>query len=598
MKPLQHLNKYFYKYRGRIVLGILFVALSNIFGIIQPILIKSTLDDVTTNISSFSSQKSEAEQFTLSAIVSHKVMLFCALVVVAALIRGLFLFLMRQTIIVISRYIEYDLKNEIFEHYQKLSASFYAVNNTGDLMNRISEDVSRVRMYVGPALMYLVNMFVMFSFTIAAMLYSDKVLTAIVLAPLPILIFIAYKVHSVINEKSERVQAKLSDISTFIQESFSGIRILKAFAREDQFGENFAVQSEEYRKESLALARINAFFFPSLILLIGLSLILCIYFGGLRVIDHKITIGTIVEFVMYINMLTFPVASLGWVISLVQRASASQQRINEFLFTLPEITSTNADEEVIKGGIEFKNVSCTYKHSGTKALQNISFHVTAGKSVAFIGKTGCGKTTIANLLVRIMDVTEGEILIDGKPIKNHNLNALREQIGYVPQEVFLFSDTISNNISFGLKNENQNQLTDKIENAAKAADIYDNIMGFENEFETMLGERGINLSGGQKQRISIARALIKEPKILIFDDVLSAVDTKTEDQILNNLKLLMKNRTTVIISHRVSSVKNADLIIVLDNGAIIEQGNHDELINNSGFYSELYEKQLIEEESI
>lgn len=598
MKPLQHLNKYFFKYRGRIVLGILFVALSNIFGIIQPILIKSTLDDVTTTISSYNSQKSEAEKFALSSLVSNKVMLFCALVVLAALIRGLFLFLMRQTIIVISRYIEYDLKNEIFEHYQKLSASFYAVNNTGDLMNRISEDVSRVRMYVGPALMYLVNMFVMFSFTIAAMLYSDVTLTAIVLAPLPVLIFIAYKVHSIINEKSERVQAKLSDVSTFIQESFSGIRILKAFAREDQFGKNFAQQSEDYRKESLALARINSFFFPTLILLIGLSLILCVYFGGLRVIDHKITIGTIVEFVMYINMLTFPVASLGWVISLVQRAAASQQRINEFLFTEPEIISTSNESEIINGAIEFKNVSCTYKHSGTKALQNISFQVAAGKSVAFIGKTGCGKTTIANLLVRIMDVTEGEILIDGKPIKNHNLNALREQIGYVPQEVFLFSDTIANNISFGLKNENQNDLTEKIEGAAKAADIYSNIMGFEKDFETILGERGINLSGGQKQRISIARALIKEPKILIFDDVLSAVDTKTEEQILNNLKLLMQNRTTVIISHRVSSVKNADLIIVMDSGVIIEQGNHDDLIQKTGFYSELYEKQLIEEETI
>jgi ATP-binding cassette subfamily B protein len=596
LKPLKHLNKYFYKYRGRIVLGVLFVALSNIFSIVQPILIKSTLDDVTSTIASYHQLKSTSEKLTLSNVVNNKVMLFCALVVAAALMRGLFLFLMRQTIIVISRYIEYDLKNEIFNQYQKLSASFYAVNNTGDLMNRISEDVSRVRMYVGPALMYLVNMFVMFSFTIAAMLYSDVTLTLIVLAPLPVLIYIAYNVHTVINEKSEQVQEKLSDLSTFIQESFSGIRILKAFAREDQFGKNFTQQSEAYRKESLDLARINSFFFPTLILLIGLSLILCIYFGGLSVIDHKITIGTIVEFVMYINMLTFPVASLGWVISLVQRAAASQQRINEFLFTEPEIVSTNEEKETLNGSIEFKNVSCVYKHSGTVALKNISFKVEAGNSVAFIGKTGCGKTTIANLLLRIIDVTKGEILIDDKPIIAHNLNSLREQIGYVPQEVFLFSDTIANNISFGLKSENIP--SDLITNAAKDADIYENIMGFEKGFDTMLGERGINLSGGQKQRISIARALIKEPKILIFDDVLSAVDTQTEEQILNNLKRLMKNRTTVIISHRVSSVKNADTIIVMDNGEIIEHGSHGQLIKNKGFYAELYEKQLIEEETL
>lgn len=595
MKPLRHLNKYFYKYRGRIVLGILFVALSNIFSIVQPILIKSTLDDVTTTITSYNQLKSDAEKLTLSALVNNKVMLFCTLVVAAALMRGLFLFLMRQTIIVISRYIEYDLKNEIYNQYQKLNASFYAINNTGDLMNRISEDVSRVRMYVGPALMYLVNMFVMFSFTIAAMLYSDVQLTLIVLAPLPLLILIAYKVHTIINEKSEQVQEKLSDLSTFIQESFSGIRILKAFAREDQFGKNFAKQSEAYRKESLDLARINSYFFPTLILLIGLSLILCIYFGGLGVIDHQITIGTIVEFVMYINMLTFPVASLGWVISLVQRAAASQQRINEFLFTESEIVSTNHASEILMGSIEFKNVSCVYKHSGTVALKNISFKVETGNSVAFIGKTGCGKTTIANLLLRIIDATAGEILIDNKPIKSHNLSSLREQIGYVPQEVFLFSDTIANNISFGLKNEKN--ASDKIISAAKDADIYENIIGFKNGFDTMLGERGINLSGGQKQRISIARALIKEPKILIFDDVLSAVDTQTEEQILNNLKRLMQNRTTVIISHRVSSVKNANTIIVMDNGKIVEQGSHQELIKNSGFYAELYEKQLIEEET-
>lgn len=599
MKPLRHLNKYFYKYRGRIVLGILFVALSNVFYILQPVLIKKALDEVGSKIQSYRAFKDVAQQTVFAHDVERKVFLFCLLVLGVMLIRGFFLFLMRQTIIVISRHIEYDMKNEIYDHYQKLSASFYSVNNTGDLMNRISEDVGRVRMYVGPALMYIVNMTMMFIFTIASMLYSDKFLTLVVLAPMPVLIFITYRVHKLINARSERVQAKLSDLSTFVQESFSGIRILKAFAREKQFSKNFAKQSDHYRKESLALARTNAFFFPSLTLLVGLSMVLCVYFGGLEVIDKKISIGTIAEFVIYLNMLTFPVASLGWVISLVQRAAASQQRINEFLFTPSDIVSADKKTVLIAGNIEFKNVSFTFKNSGITAINNISFKVNAGNSVAFIGKTGCGKSTVANLLLRIYDVTAGQILIDGEDIRQINLNALREQIGYVPQEVFLFSESIASNISFGLKDEKlRTDLKQRIENAAKDAAIYDNIIAFEKGFETLLGERGINLSGGQKQRVSIARALIKEPKILIFDDVLSAVDTNTEEQILNSLNRLMKDRTTIIISHRVSSVKNADTIIVMDDGQILEQGTHQQLIDSKGFYAQLYEKQLVEEEEV
>lgn len=587
MKELRYLNKYFYKYRGRIVLGILFVALSNIFNIIQPILIKHTLDEVGNSVSLLKENNHDA----FDAVLKNKVLLFCALVVAAALLRGLFLFLMRQTIIVISRYIEYDLKNEIYEHYQKLDESFYKVNSTGNLMNRISEDVSRVRMYVGPALMYLVNMFVMFAFTIAAMFYSSVSLTCIVLIPLPLLIFIAYKVHGIINIKSEAVQEKLSDLSTFVQETFSGIRVVKAFARECQFENHLYNHASNYRNESLKLAQINAYFHPTLILLIGLSLTLLIYFGGLGVLNKTFTAGMLVEFVMYINMLTFPVASLGWVISLVQRAAASQKRINQFLLTEPKIKSTVENGMVIKGQITFKNVSFTYPNSNNTAIKNLSFELKAGQSVALFGRTGSGKTTVANLLVRLFDVTDGEIIIDGINIKNIPLETLRKSIGYVPQEVFLFSDTIKNNIAFGLENATSNEII----NASIAADVYENIMDFEKQFETMLGERGINLSGGQKQRISIARALIKRPPILIFDDVLSAVDTKTEENILNNLKSILASQTSLIISHRISSIKNASHIIVLDEGMVIESGNHQTLINNDGFYARQFQKQTEEE---
>ncbi len=598
MKSLRFLNKYFYKYRGRVVLGILFVTLSNVFYILQPILIREALDEVASKISVYLNTGTKAEQVVLYNQVVRNVLVFCGLVLAVMLMRGLFLFLMRQTIIVISRHIEFDMKNDIYKHYQRLSASFYAVNNTGDLMNRISEDVSRVRMYVGPALMYIVNTVVMFCFTIISMLSSDVFLTIIVIAPLPVLIIIAYYVHSIINEKSERVQEKLSDLSTFVQESFSGIRILKAFAREDQFSRNFEINSDEYKKESLQLSKVNALFFPSLTLLVGLSAVLCVYVGGLQVINNKITIGTIAEFIMYINMLTFPVASLGWVISLIQRAAASQQRINEFLFTNPEIVNKSNQSLQLKGSIAFNNVSFTFQHSGITALKNISFKVDAGKSIGIIGKTGCGKSTIANLLLRIYDLSKGQILIDGKDIREINLHLLRDKIGYVQQEVFLFSDSIANNITFGLPAAN-NAEDDrkKMIDAAKNAAIYDNIMQFEKGFETMLGERGINLSGGQKQRVSIARAIVKEPVILIFDDVLSAVDTQTEEQILNHLKNIMKDKTTIIISHRVSSVKNADNIIVMDDGKITESGTHEELILNKGFYFDLYEKQLVEEES-
>ncbi|MBL7925922.1 MAG: ABC transporter ATP-binding protein [Bacteroidia bacterium] len=587
MKELSYLNKYFYKYRGRIVLGILFVALSNIFSIVQPILIKQTLDDVAAQIAA----KHNKTTLILSDTLQDKVLLFCLLVVGAALLRGLFLFLMRQTIIVISRFIEYDLKNEIYAHYQVLDEAFYKTNSTGNLMNRISEDVSRVRMYVGPALMYLVNMFVMFVFTISAMLYSSITLTCIVLIPLPILIFIAYKVHDVINTRSESVQEKLSSLSSFVQETVSGIRVVKAFAREKQFETNLKQQSALYRKQSLLLAQVNAYFHPALTLLIGLSLTLIVYFGGLGVMQNKFTTGMLVEFVMYINMLTFPVASLGWVISLVQRAAASQKRINEFLKTQPSVQSKGSDAISIKGTVKFNRVSFAYPNSKTAAIKNISFEVKPGQTIAFFGRTGSGKSTVANLMVRLYDVSEGEILIDGINIKDIPIHIVRAAIGYVPQEVFLFSDTIKNNIAFGYTNASESEIT----HAAIAADVYQNIIGFENKFETLLGERGINLSGGQKQRISIARALVKNAKILIFDDVLSAVDTKTESKILNNLKPILAHQTCFIISHRITSIQHANQIIVLENGVVVETGNHQTLINNNGYYARQYQLQMEEE---
>jgi len=528
-------------------------------------------------------------------LISSSIFIFGLLVLLMALLKGIFMFFMRQTIIVMSRLIEYDMKNEIFQHYQVLDSSFYSHNNTGDLMNRISEDVSRVRMYLGPAIMYTINLVVMFILVIAAMISVNTTLTLYVLIPLPILVFVVYYVHDIINKRSEQVQEKLSDMSTFVQESFSGIRVLKAYAREEKYLQAFVDQSISYKNISMDLVKVNALFFPSMLVLIGLSSLITIYVGGLEVIKGNLTFGNIAEFIIYVNMLTWPVASLGWTVSLVQRAAASQERINEFMFTKPAIVSDESVAQEIKGDIVFKNVTYTYGESLQPVLKNVSFHVPAGNSLAVIGRTGSGKTTLANLLLRMMDVTEGSILIDGTDIRHHNLNHIRSQTGYVPQDVFLFSDTIANNIAFGLKNDSGEDHQQRIYQAAKDAAIYDNIAGFRQGFETMVGERGITLSGGQKQRISIARAIIKQPKILIFDDCLSAVDTKTEEEILTNLQRIMANRTTIIIGHRVSSVKHASSIIVLDEGAVIEQGTHTELMALKGAYAAMYEKQLLEE---
>ncbi len=587
MKALNTLNKFFYKYRGRLALGALFVAISVVFKIFPAIYVRKSFDLVEQALKAYTS---DAINFELSDF-QGQLILYGIIIIAASLLNGLFTFFMRQTIIVVSRFIEYDLKNDIFDQYQKLSLAFYKRNNTGDLMNRISEDVSRVRMYIGPAIMYTLNTGLLLLMVIPVMLQINMKLTLYVLIPLPILAVVIFYISKKINIKSEQVQRQLSSISTFVQEAFSGIRVLKAYTREDDSLNKFKVEADHYLKKNEELYRINALFFPFMILLIGLSTILTVYIGGQEVFAGNISTGNIAEFIMYVNYLTWPVASIGWVTSLVQRAAASQERINEFMNVTPEIKNESEEPFHLKGDIEFKNVSFVYPDTGIKALDDVSFKVKAGQSLAIIGKTGSGKSTIATLLTRLYDTTHGQVLIDGKPIKELNLYDLRKAIGYVPQEVFLFSSTIGENIAFGIENANP----EKIEFAAKQAQVHENIIDFPKGYQTRVGERGITLSGGQKQRVSIARAIAKNPQLLIFDDCLSAVDTETEEKILSNLRSIIKQRTTIIISHRVSTVKDADSILVLEKGKIIEQGSHDELLKANGYYTAMYEQQLIEE---
>lgn len=520
------------------------------------------------------------------------ILILGGLIIVMALTRGFFLFLVRQTIIVMSRKIEFDLKNEVFDQYQKLPLSFYRKNNTGDLMNRISEDVTRVRMYLGPGIMYGINLLILFPMVIYEMLRVNAELTFYALLPLPVLSVSIYLVNNIINKRSEEIQESLSDLSTHVQEAFSGIRVLKAFVREMDSSRKFNIASEEYKDKSLKLTFVNALFFPLIMALIGLSIILTIYIGGNKVIKGEITYGNIAEFVLYVNMLTWPVTALGWITSIIQRAAASQKRINQFLKEENHIQSTENLDVDIAGKLAFENVSFVYPDSGIKALDQVSFEVSPGESIAIIGTTGSGKSTIANLILRLYDTTQGGVKIDGKPIEAYDISSMRSQMGYVPQDVFLFSDSIENNIAFGGDDITKEQIIQ----AAKDADLYDNIDDFPEGFQTMLGERGITLSGGQKQRTSIARAIVKNPKLLILDDALSAVDTNTENTILKSLARIMKGRTSVIISHRVSSAKLADKIIVLDDGKIIEQGTNESLLAAGGVYKELYDKQLKQEE--
>ena len=525
------------------------------------------------------------------ALFAKSIWILGILILISALLRGIFMFFMRQTIIVMSRIIEYDLKNEIFEHYQSLPLSFYRKNNTGDLMNRISEDVSKVRMYFGPAIMYGITLLTLFLMVIPFMFSINFKLTIYSLIPLPILSLSIYLVNNIIHKRSEKIQESLSNLSTFVQEAFSGIRVIKAFDREEDINLQFEKESTDYKNKSLKLAFVQAVFFPLIMSLIGLSVILTIYIGGVEVFNGSISTGVIAEFIIYVNLLTWPVAALGWITSIIQQAAASQKRINEFLETKTDIISIENLEKNLEGTIEFKNVDFIYPDSGIHALKNISFRVNQGESVAIIGNTGSGKSTLANLICRMYDISSGSLKIDGQSIQRYNLSCLRSQIGFVPQDVFLFSDSIRNNIAFGNPDMNE----EKIIQAAKDADLLNNIVDLPNGFDTRVGERGITLSGGQKQRVSIARAVAREPKILILDDALSAVDTKTENTILEAMAKIMKGRTSLIISHRVSSAKLASKIIVLLDGSIIEQGSHEDLLEKNGAYKGIYDQQLAQD---
>ncbi|HEY0656559.1 MAG TPA: ABC transporter ATP-binding protein [Chryseosolibacter sp.] len=588
MKELRYLNKYLLKYKWHLILGTIFVIISNVFQIIPAQLVRLSIDLVVDNIRTYQSLDGFDLQKNFFQIFAFGILIYAALILVMALLRGLFLYFVRQTLIVMSRHIEYDLKNEVFEHYQSLPLSFYRRNNTGDLMNRISEDVSRVRMYLGPAIMYGLTLITLFLMLIPEMFRINAELTWYAISPLPILSLSIFLVNNKMERRSEEIQKSQSRLSTFVQEAFSGIRVLKSFNREHESIAKFEEESNLYKRQSMKLTKVQSLFYPLIMALIGLSTILTVYAGSALVIKGSITLGTIAEFIIYVNLLTWPVTSLGWTSSLVQRAEASQKRINEFLKTKTNIVSEKELVREIQGKIEFKNVGFTYPDTGIKALKDISFVVRPGESLAVIGTTGSGKSTISNLVSRLYDVREGEILIDDIPIAHYNLTSLRRQIGYVPQDVFLFSDTILNNIGFGIETADE----EKILQAAKDADVYENIKAFPQGFETRVGERGITLSGGQKQRVSIARAIVREPKILMLDDALSAVDTKTENNILNSLKRIMKGRTTIIISHRVSSAKLAQRIVVLSDGRIIQSGSHEELIAKEGMYRELYEKQM------
>lgn len=569
------------------------MTISVLFAIYPAQLTRITIDYLVESKGLYQVFKESSLQPTLFNELATVFLLFFGLVVISSLVKGMFMFFMRQTIIVMSRHVEFDQKNDVFQHYQKLNLSFYKRNNTGDLMSRISEDVSQVRMYVGPAIMYSINLIVTFILVIIAMLRIDIELTLYTLLPLPVLSYGVYKVSSIINFKSSKIQGQLGKLSTVVQEAFSGIRVLKAFNREKYSAEQFEKESDAYKQLSLNLVKTDAYFQPIIALLIGLSTLLTIYIGGKQAIAGKISIGNIAEFVMYLSMLTWPVTAMGWVTSIIQRAAASQTRINEFLHIKPEIDDSQTQVVSISESIELRNVSFVYPDTGIKALHAVSFELKKGESLGIIGRTGSGKSTLANLLCRLYDPSEGSILIDKIDLAEINLNSYRQCIGYVPQEVFLFSDSIKNNIAFGLKEDLISE--HKIHEAAKQAVVYDSIDAFPDKFEARLGERGITLSGGQKQRVSIARALIKSPALLIFDDCLSAVDTETEAAILYNLRQEMKNKFSVIISHRVSSVSAADKIIVLDEGKVCEQGSHTELLAAKGVYHDLYRKQLVHE---
>tara|TARA_Y100000768_G_scaffold31017_1_gene20471 strand:- start:4450 stop:6171 length:1722 start_codon:yes stop_codon:yes gene_type:complete len=570
-------------------MGTLFILFSTVFAIIPATLIRETFNLIESGYKEYTSGNLDFKN-----IIVNDVIFYSAAIIISAVFRGILMYMMRQTIIVASRNIEYDLKNEVYYHYQTLPLQFYKNNNTGDLMNRISEDVSRVRMYLGPALMYGMNVTILMIMVIPFMFYINSTLAFFSVLPLPLLVVSIYYVQNIINKRSERIQESLSDLSTYVQESFSGIRLIKSFVREGNFSDVFKEKSNQYKEKSLDLQFVLALFFPIIMTLIGLSIIITVYVGALQVFEGTLTIGNIAEFLIYVYLLTWPVTALGWITSIVQRASASQKRLNEFLEEKTNIISKENKKVDLKGKLEFQNVSFSYPDTGLVGMDNISFQINPGESLGVIGSTGSGKSTIANSILRLFDIKSGKILVDGVNIKNLDISFYRKQIGYVPQDVFLFSDTIKNNILFGCESSDFK----KVEKAAENADLIRNIDSFPNKYDTMIGERGITLSGGQKQRISIARAIIKEPRILILDDCLSAVDTNTENIILENLKKIMVDRTTIVISHRISSVKLAKQILVIEEGKVIEKGSHKELIKMEGHYHKLYIKQIEEEKML
>jgi ATP-binding cassette subfamily B multidrug efflux pump len=583
MKSLSYLNKYFIKYKWRLLLGILFIIGTNLAKVLMP----QYFGDVTDDLKEWNSTYNPDDLFYYAFKVG-------GFYILLSLIAGIFLFLTRQTIIIMSRYIEYDLKNEIYQQYQKLSYTFFKKNNTGDLMNRISEDVTKVRMYLGPGIMYTINLAVLSILVVSVMISINGWLTLVVLAPLPLMSYIIYKVASKINKISTTVQKEQSFMSTLVQETFSGIRVVKAYDRAKEVEDKFNLSANAYKNENMKLVFVNALFMPTIFILVGLSTVLCIYLGGIFKINGEMTVGEIIKFIFFVNMLTWPFASVGWVTSLLQRAAASQERINEFLKEEPEIVNRSQEPLVFEKEIEFRNVSYTYQNSGIQAIVDLSFIIKKGESLGIIGRTGCGKSTIIQLLTRQIEPQSGMILIDGKNINDCNLDELRSRTSVVPQDVFLFSDTIKNNIAFGLNHGDASK--EMLIEVTKQAHVYHNIVEFKSGFETLLGERGVNLSGGQKQRISIARALIRKPEILILDDCLSAVDTETEEIILRNFKN-MNDVTSMIVSHRVSSIRNASRIINIAEGRLTEKGTHEELIQANGAYAELYHKQLAEEET-
>jgi ATP-binding cassette subfamily B protein len=617
MKNLARLNPYFWKYRGRFALGILFIVLSNVFNVYAPILVGEGIDFLTTALGARETILSEGiakveppaslsaasrwvgspmdaislTETDFAATVTKIGLLLAAGYILFYLIKGIFLFFQRQTIIVMSRHIEYDLKNEIYDQYQRLDASFYKRNRTGDLMNRISEDVSRVRMYLGPAVMYTINLAVLIVMCVVVMWQISPDLTLYTLSPLPFMAISIFYVSTIINRRTERAQQQQSALSSMVQESVSGIRLVRAYSRESYFVSSFAAQSSDYKQKQLRLVKADALFMPVIVILVGLSTILTLYAGSQQVIAGELSYGVIVQFVFYVNQLTWPFASVGWVSSLVQKAETSQERINDFLNAKPTVSAPSNPVPFTPGALTMEHVSFTYPESGVHALKDVSFNVPFGSTVAIVGRTGSGKSTIASLLMRIYDPTSGQVQVDGKSIETVDMKSLRDAAGYVPQDVFLFSESIGENIAFGSAQATQ----EEIEHAARIASVHDTILGFPQGYDTLLGERGINLSGGQKQRVAIARAILRDAPFIILDDCLSAVDTDTEEHILAALHAYRTNRTTVIIAHRLTGVRHADQIIVLDHGKVVEQGSHDQLIANNGLYASMWKRQQPDE---